>query len=245
MRLDLFLVENQYYPTRSKAALAIKEGKVKVNNRIACKNGLEVLKNDVIKCEKEENQFVSRGGYKLLGAIDSFHIDLKEKTVLDIGASTGGFTDCALQHKAKKVYAYDVGHNQLVDKIRNNPVVIVKEGVNCRYLTKEEFSETIDFICMDVSFISCTKMFDSISNILENGKTALVLFKPQFEVGSDSLNRQGIVKSDKIIDSKMQETIDFALTKDLKLIGKTISPIEGGDGNKEYLLYFEKTNQEL
>lgn len=242
MRLDLYLVENNYFTTRSKAALAIKEKDVKVNGKIVTKAGFDVSEDDVIEINKDINQFVSRGGLKLLKALEIFRIDLTDKIVLDIGASTGGFTDCCLQNGAKRVYAYDVGHSQLDASLLNDKRVLAKENINCRYLNRDDFNENIDFICMDVSFISCTKMFEAISNILSVDKEAVILFKPQFEVGSDYLNRQGIVINDKIIEIRLNETIKQAEKFNLKLIDKTVSPIKGKDGNKEYLLYFKKIN---
>ncbi len=242
MRLDLYLVENSYFTTRSKAALAIKEKSVKVNGKIITKTGFNVSLNDVIEIKTDINQFVSRGGLKLSKALQTFGIDLTDKVVLDIGASTGGFTDCCLKNNAKKVYAFDVGHSQLDSSLLNDSRVVAKEKINCRYLTKDDIDEVVDFICMDVSFISCTKMFEAISNILITDKEAVILFKPQFEVGNDYLNRQGIVISDKIIEIRLNETIKYAENFKLKLIDKIISPIKGGEGNKEYLLYFRKIN---
>ncbi len=242
MRLDLYLVENNNFTTRSKAALAIKEKDVKVNGKIVTKAGFDVSADDVIEINKDINQFVSRGGLKILKALKIFRIDLTDKIVLDIGASTGGFTDCCLQNGAKRVYAYDVGHSQLDASLLNDKRVLAKENINCRYLNSNDFNENIDFICMDVSFISCTKMFEAISNILSFDKEAVILFKPQFEVGSDYLNRQGIVINDKIIEIRLNETIKQAEEFNLKLIDKTVSPIKGKDGNKEYLLYFKKIN---
>ncbi|MDO4378976.1 MAG: TlyA family RNA methyltransferase [Erysipelotrichia bacterium] len=241
MRLDIYLTQQGYFNSRSQASLAIKGKKVKVNNRIITKSGYEINDDDVINVDKEDYEFVSRGGYKLLAAIKNFALNLQDKTVLDIGASTGGFSDCALQFGAKKVYAYDVGENQIADKLRNDSRVVVKEKVNCRYLTSNDFVETIDFICMDVSFISCTKIFPSISSVLSDGNEAVVLFKPQFEVGNKFLNGQGIVKDDKIILAKLNETIKIAQGYELYLKKYCLSPIRGGDGNKEYLLYFVKS----
>ena len=240
MRLDQFLVLQGYYSTRSKASAAIKEKRVKINGKTITKAGAEVDENCSVEIIRPERTFVSRGGYKLQGAIDQFEIDLSGKTVLDIGASTGGFTDCALQSGAAKVYAYDVGTDQLDISLRNDPRVISKENVNCRFLKKEDFSDEIDFICMDVSFISCTKMMEAISDILSKGKTAVILFKPQFEVGRENLNRSGIVINQNAVDQKLDECILLAEKLDLQLTGKTLSAIKGTDGNQEYLLYFEK-----
>lgn len=243
MRLDVYLVENGYFSTRSKATQAIKEGFVLVNNRKPFKAGLEVNDSDNITIKSQEYNFVSRGGYKLLGAIKEFKLHFENKIVLDIGASTGGFTDCAIQFGAKKVYAYDVGHDQLDPSLKENPKIVMKEGINCRNLTKEDFKEQIDFIVMDVSFISCTKMFEAISNILEKDKEAIILFKPQFEVGSQNLNNKGIVVNEQVVYEKFKEAIEYAKQLDLGCISYAVSPIKGGDGNKEYLLHLVKGNE--
>ncbi len=240
MRLDVYLVENNYFTTRSKATLAIKENKIKVNGKLITKAGFNVDENDVIEIKEDINPFVSRAGLKLAFALETFNIDLNDKIVLDIGASTGGFTDCCLQNKAKKVYAYDVGHSQIEKSLINDKRVVIKEKINCRYLKRQDFIDDIDFICMDVSFISCTKMLQAISNVLTTNKEAVILFKPQFEVGNKYLNRQGLVIDDKIIKIRLNETLNLAKEFDLQLINKVISPITGKDGNKEYLLYFKK-----
>ena len=243
MKLSIYLVEQGYFPTRSQAHNAIKEKKVTVNSRIVTKDGYEVTEADVIAVTREDDIYVSRGGYKLREAINAFKIDLKGLVVLDIGASTGGFTDCALQHGARKVYAYDVGHDQLAEKLRNDPRVIAREGVNGRELHKEDFSETIDFICMDVSFISCTKLLANISDILGGKGQAVILFKPQFEVGPSNLNNKGVVKNNALVQTKMKETREMARILKLKLKGTVKSPITGQNGNQEYLLYFVKEGE--
>ncbi len=240
MRLDVFLVEKGHFETRSKAQLAIREGRIRVNGRQAVKSGLEVGENDSVEYDCPELTFVSRGGYKLQEALIRNGIVLKNKTVLDIGASTGGFTDCALQNGARHVYAYDVGHDQLDKRIRNDKRVTVGEHINCRDLEADDFSEPIDFICMDVSFISCTKMLKAISSVLRRSGECVVLFKPQFEVGSQHLNRQGIVTDDRITEEKLAETLNSLKDYDLEAISVIPSPIKGGDGNKEYLIYMKK-----
>ena len=240
MRLDVYLTEKGYFNSRSQALLAIKEKKVKVNNRIITKAGYIINENDSINIIKQQYSFVSRGGYKLLEAITKFNLDLSNKVILDIGASTGGFTDCCLQFGCKKVYAFDVGENQLDKSIRDNNKVIVKEKINCRYLTKNDINDTVDFVVMDVSFISAGKMLNSISNILDENGKAVILFKPQFEVGKQYLNNSNIVNNDKIVLEKLNEFIKEALRFDLYLIGFTASPIKGKEGNSEYLLYFNK-----
>lgn len=240
MRIDQLLVKREFYKTRSQASSAIKEKRVKINGIIINKAGFDVAEDCNIEVNYPEERFVSRGGYKLLTAIREFNIDLKNKTVLDIGASTGGFTDCALQHGAEKVYAYDVGSQQLDEKIRNDKRVVVKENINCRYLKKEDFADEIDFICMDVSFISCTKMFEAISSILDTDKEAVILFKPQFEVGNDFLNKKGIVTDNNEVLKKLNDCKMEAEKLKLIMEGYVASDIKGTDGNQEYLLYFIK-----
>ena len=244
IKLSAYLLNNGYFPTRSKATNAIKEQKVTVNGRIITKDGYLVSEDDVIMVENEESEFVSRAGYKLREALMVFNIDLNDKIVLDIGASTGGFTDCCLQNGARHVYAYDVGHDQIADKLRNDPRVTVEEGVNCRYLRKGDLPETIDFICMDVSFISCTLMLEAISDILDAGKQAVILFKPQFEVGSKYLKGNGVVKSEKEIWDRLVDCQTQATALQLTLSGITPSPIKGKEGNQEYLLLFVKEGKD-
>ena len=243
MKLSLYLVQQGTYPNRSQAHNAIKEKRVRVNGLIVTKDGYEVSENDLIEVEKEEKQYVSRGGYKLAAALSTFKISLENLTVLDIGASTGGFTDCALQQGARRVYAYDVGHDQLAESLRNDPRVIAKEGINGRDLNRDSFDEKIDFICMDVSFISCMKLLPNIADILhENGQT-VILFKPQFEVGPSHLNNKGVVKNKEIVSQKLKETEDTAALLKLKLKGTVKSPITGQNGNQEYLMYFVKEGE--
>lgn len=239
----MYLVQQGIYPNRSQAHNAIKEKRVRVNGLIITKDGYEVSEKDLIEVEKEETQYVSRGGYKLAAALNTFKISLENLTVLDIGASTGGFTDCALQAKAKKVYAYDVGHDQLAESLKNDDRVISKEGINGRDLLRDSFEEKIDFICMDVSFISCMKLLPNIADILHKNGQAVILFKPQFEVGPSNLNNKGVVRNREIVSVKMKETEETAALLKLKLKGTVKSPITGQNGNQEYLMYFVKEGE--
>ena len=238
MKLSLYLVEKGEFVTRSQAHNAIKDRKVTVNGKVITKDGFEVTEDDVINVEKDDFSYVSRGGLKLREALNKFEISLENLTVLDIGASTGGFTDCCLQSGARRVYAYDVGHDQLAEKLRNDPRVISKEGVNGRQLCHSDFNERIDFICMDVSFISCNKLLANISDILEENGQTVILFKPQFEVGSANLNNKGVVKNKAIVKEKLDECIRYAASLGLLNKGIIESPIKGQNGNQEYLLYF-------
>ena len=240
IKISEYLVTQGYYPTRSQARNGLKASQVRVNGRIVTKDGYLVDENDQIEIRKPESQYVSRGGYKLEAALSKFKISLSDKTVLDIGASTGGFTDCCLQNGAKKVYSYDVGHDQLHDSLKDNPKIISKEGVNARYLTADDFQEEIDFICMDVSFISCIKMLPAISSILNENGEAVILFKPQFEVGKENLSDKGIVRNQLAVDENLQRCKAEADKLKLHCKGTIPSPIAGGDGNREYLLNFTK-----
>lgn len=242
MRLDQYLVENNYLESRSKAKDAILEGWVKVNNRLITKPSFDVNDNDQITII-EQMKYVSRAGEKLEYALEQFHISVENKVICDIGSSTGGFTDCCLQKHAKKVYCIDVGTNQLVDKIRNDSRVVVRENTNARYLKKDEFDEPLDFICMDVSFISCTLILPVIANILKVNGEAVILIKPQFEVGSENLDKHGVVNNPKAVKEKLEEI--FSLLEVIKLVKCNCikSSVLGRTGNEEYLLHVRKTEE--
>lgn len=240
MRLDSYLVLNGYFSTKSKAQNCIRNSKCQVNGVIISKCGYEVNNDVSINILQAYDKYVSFGGYKLEKALNEFNIDLTNKIVLDIGASSGGFTDCCLQHHALKVYAYDVGHDQLVDSIRNDPKVIVKEGINCRNLTNQDFTDKIDFICMDVSFISCTCFLEAISDILPINSEAVILFKPQFEVGNQYLNNKGVVTEQNIVFEKLNDCLTQAKILKLECVNKTKSVVKQINGNQEYLLYFRR-----
>ncbi len=241
MRLDLFLTENGFFKSRSKAQAAINSGNVTVNGKKAEKASLEINGDEDISVINTE-RFVSRAGEKLFHAINEFGIDVKGMTALDIGASTGGFTDCLLQNGAKKVYSLDVGTAQLADDLRNDSRVTVMENFNARYAKRDDFDDEIDIIVMDVSFISQTLIYPACEDILSSGKIMITLIKPQFEAGKKHIGKGGIVhdKDGKII-KEILEKIDasashFGFTRK----GITDSPIVGGDGNKEYLALFIK-----
>ncbi len=239
MRLDIFLVENKYARSRARAKEAIDGGNVTVNGRVITKASFDVTEDCIITCEVKE-KYVSRGGYKLEKAIEVFGIDLSGITAVDIGASTGGFTDCMLQNGAKKVYAIDSGHDQLDEKLQMDSRVISFEGSNIRDFDLSQLPE-IEFICADVSFISLSLIFPIISGILNDGQ-AVCLIKPQFETENQkgALNKSGIVK-----DKKIHEKIIIKLRESAKSYGLymekiTASPIKGGDGNREFLCLLKK-----
>lgn len=239
MRLDLYLTENGFFKSRSKAQAAINSGNVTVNGKTVSKASLDVVGDEEINVTDTE-RFVSRAGEKLFRAINEFNIDVNGMTALDIGASTGGFTDCLLQNGAKKVYALDVGTAQLAEDLRSDSRVTVMENFNARYARREDFGDEIDIIVMDVSFISQTLIYPACEDILASGKMMVTLIKPQFEAGKKHIGKGGIVHDkDGRILKEILEKIDasasqFGFTR--KAI--TDSPIVGGDGNKEYLALF-------
>ncbi len=241
MRLDVYLVEKGYFQSRSKAQAAINSGLVLVNGIKAEKPSVAAEGNEEITVIAKDI-YVSRAGEKLEKALDEFGIDPKGMVALDIGASTGGFTDCLLQRGAEFVYALDVGKAQLAEKLRKDERVEVIEGFNARYAQKSDFDKNIDIIVMDVSFISQTLIYDACSDILESGKIMITLVKPQFEAGKQNIGKGGIVhdKNGAIIRSIL-EKLDFcARNAGFQRIGFTDSPIEGGDGNREYLALFKR-----
>ena len=232
MRLDQYLVEKGFFKSRNKAKSAIDDNAIEVNGKIISKPSFEVLDTDNVKVIGEVCPYVSRGGYKLEGAIKSFYLDFKDKVVVDIGSSTGGFTDCSLQNGAKLVYAIDVGSNQLDESLRTNKKVISMENTNIKDV--KSFDNSIDYLVMDVSFVSITNLIEDISRFITKDNALVCLIKPQFEVGKMYL-KNGIVK-DKNLHVKVIENIMKVLSTYGLYITKLIpSPILGGSGNKEYL----------
>ena len=242
MRLDTYLFDKGYFESRAKAQDAIKEGLVSVDQKTVTKSSFAIEEGQEVSVIQVD-RYVSRAGDKLDGCIIKDQIDLKDKVVVDIGSSTGGFTDCCLQHGARKVYCIDVGTNQLAAKLRQDPRVVVRENTNARYLKKADFDEEITFICMDVSFISCTYLFPVISDLLKNGEHAVILVKPQFEVGSKYLNKQGVVKDPKVREKALQEIISLLSTFKLVKCSCMLSNVIGRSGNQEYLLHVVKQEE--
>lgn len=243
IRLDVYLVNNLYFDSREKARIAIMEGKVFVNNQKEDKPGTMIKEDSYVEYRGEKLKYVSRGGYKLEKAINVFKINLNGKTCVDIGASTGGFTDVMLQNGAKKVFAVDCGTNQLDYKLRTDNRVIVMENTNARYLTKEDISnEMIDFISVDVSFISLDKIISIVKELLKVGGEAVLLIKPQFEAGKDKVEKGGVVKNKNTHISVINYVIDICKNNNFKIDGLDFSPIKGPAGNIEYLLYISKNN---
>jgi len=234
-RLDILLVEKGFFPSREKAKAAIMAGIVLVEGNIIDKSGTKVDDEANIRISGPALRYVSRGGLKLEKAIDVFKLDMQNKTVLDVGASTGGFTDCVLQHGAKKVYAVDVGYGQLDWKLRQDERVIVLERTNARYLSSEQIPEQVDFVSIDASFISLRKILPAVKKFLKTSGLIVALIKPQFEAGRDKVGKKGVVKDYHVHKEVMESVLKSAADEGLFCHGLTHSPITGPEGNIEYL----------
>ncbi len=239
-RIDKLLVELGFADSRTKAQALVMSGVVLVNEKRIEKSSQEFLPTDKIriKGKSDEIKYVGRGGLKLEKALEIFQICPSEYVCLDVGASTGGFTDCLLQNGAKKVVAVDVGTNQIVWKLRNDARVEVRENINARYLKPEDFAEKFDLIVMDVSFISVTKILSALKNLLNETGKIIVLIKPQFEVGKGEVGKGGIVKDEAKHFEVIEKISKFAEEIGLKKEGLIDSPILGADGNKEFLAIY-------
>lgn len=234
-RLDIFLVEQGHFSSREQAQRAVMAGEVRIGDQVVSKSSFLVEPGAEVSLQAH-SPYVGRGGVKLAGALDHFGIAVSGMTALDIGASTGGFTDCLLQRGAAKVYAIDVGHGQLAWKIRNDPRVIVREKLNARFLSREDVSERIDLCVIDVSFISLTLILPSAFDLVTPNGVILALIKPQFELQASDVAHGGIVR-DLALHEKAQEKIrDFVLKAGHNLIGLVPSAITGADGNREFFI---------
>jgi 23S rRNA (cytidine1920-2'-O)/16S rRNA (cytidine1409-2'-O)-methyltransferase len=236
MRLDLYLVDNGYYKSRELAKLSIESELVKVDGKVITKPSFD-YKTGVIEAI-DPLKYVSRGGYKLEGAITNFYLDFKDKTIVDIGSSTGGFTDCALQYGAKKVYSIDVGYDQLDPRLLNNPKVISMEETN--FLDIEGFDEKIDFFVSDVSFISITKILKHLDSL--NAENIIILIKPQFESNPSWLNKNGVLKDRSRHFEILKNINEFINSINYKIHKIIPSPIKGKSGNIEYLAYVKRNS---
>lgn len=242
MRLDKYIVDKKIVDSRNKAQTLISNGFVLVNNKIKTQVAYNVKDSDTIAINQHE-QYVSRGAYKLIAAIDKFHVDLKDKVVLDIGSSTGGFTQVCLINGAKKVCAIDVGKNQMDQKLRHNPKIELHEGVNFKnFNTSILNAKRIDIIVVDVSFISLTKILKKIQEVFPYSLKLIVLIKPQFELGKEIIKaNNGVIKSKKLWEKAIDIVTTSAKQSGYKINMNYIeSPIKGGDGNTEFLMYLEK-----
>lgn len=239
-RLDAELVARGIAKSREKAKEYIKSGKIMLNGKPAAKPSIDVSETDVIEYLGESEKYVGRGGFKLEKALGCFDIDISDCICVDIGASTGGFTDCMLQNGAKKVYAVDVGHGQLAEKLARDGRVVNIEGVNVKALTDKIVDGAPDFVCADLSFISCRYAAEAAHRLLKTGGKAVILIKPQFEAGRAAISKGGIVKDIKAHINVLSTLTDEISRLGFSVLGLTDSPIRGGDGNVEYLIYLEK-----
>jgi 23S rRNA (cytidine1920-2'-O)/16S rRNA (cytidine1409-2'-O)-methyltransferase len=239
-RLDKILIERGMALSRERARAMIMEGKVLVDGQLIDKPGVRIDIDSKIEVQGEDLKYVSRGGLKLEGALKAFEIDPRDKIVLDVGASTGGFTDCILQNGAKKVYAVDVGYGQLSWKLRKDPRVINLERKNIRYLKREEIEDDIDLILIDTSFISIEKFLPNLLQFLKNEGEILGLIKPQFEVGKGEVGKGGVVRDPNLHRKVIDRISKFSEELGLKVIGVVESPILGPKGNKEFFIYLKR-----
>jgi 23S rRNA (cytidine1920-2'-O)/16S rRNA (cytidine1409-2'-O)-methyltransferase len=239
-RLDKLMVEKGLVPSREKAQALIMIGGVKVNGQVMRKPGQKIREDALIEILQPPCPYVSRGGVKLEGAIKGFGINVEGKVCLDVGASTGGFTDCLLQHGAKRVYAVDVGWGQLHWKLRNDPRVICLEKKNIRYLPKEEIPEEVDLVTIDTSFISLKLVIPAVLKFLKEKAEILALIKPQFEVGKGEVGKGGVVRDPEKHKRVIEEIRIFSQNLGLHPIGVIESPILGPKGNKEFFIYLIK-----
>ncbi len=238
-RLDVLLVEQGFYESREKAKAAVMAGLVYVDADKAEKSGMKIPREAAIKVKGAVHPYVSRGGLKLEKAIKQFGVAMSGRAMLDIGASTGGFTDCALQHGAAYVYALDVGYNQLDWSLRNHPQVCVMERTNFRYVTPQDLNGPVpDIATIDVSFISLKLILPPLQQLLSPGGDVLALIKPQFEAGREKVGKSGVVRERATHIAVLQSILTYASELGFALHGLTFSPITGGEGNIEFLAHW-------
>lgn len=239
-RLDILLVKRGLAPSREKAKAMIMEGNVFVENQREDKAGTSIPENAKIEIKGNTLKYVSRGGLKLEKAMNHFDIELQNKVCMDIGASTGGFTDCMLQNGASKVYAVDVGYGQFAWKLRTDERVVCMEKTNIRYVTPEDIGEAVAFASVDVSFISLGLVLPAARNLLTDDGRMVCLIKPQFEAGREKVGKKGVVRDKAVHIEVIEKVIDIADGLHFKVLGLDYSPIKGPEGNIEYLIYLEK-----
>lgn len=240
-RLDVAVFEQGYAPSREKARALIMAGIVYVNNQKVDKAGFELKEGDVLEVRGKALQYVSRGGLKLEKAMQEFPISLAGKICMDVGASTGGFTDCMLQNGAVKVYSVDVGYGQLAWKLRTDERVVNLERTNFRYATREQVPDEIDFASVDVSFISLKHILPNLNALLADDGQVVCLIKPQFEAGKEKVGKKGVVRDLAVHLEVVENVIDLAIENGFSVCGLQFSPIKGPEGNIEYLIYLKKS----
>ncbi|MDD6665879.1 MAG: TlyA family RNA methyltransferase [Eubacterium coprostanoligenes] len=242
-RLDVAVFEQGYAPSREKAKAIIMAGIVYVNNQKVDKAGFELKEGDVLEVRGKTLQYVSRGGLKLEKAMQEFPITLEGKICMDVGASTGGFTDCMLQNGAVKVYSVDVGYGQLAWKLRTDERVVNLERTNFRYATREQIPDEVDFASVDVSFISLKHILPNLNTLLASDGQAVCLIKPQFEAGKEKVGKKGVVRDLNVHLEVVENVIKLALENGFSVMGLQFSPIKGPEGNIEYLIYLNKSQE--
>ena len=245
LRLDVALVEKGFAESRERAKAYIMSGIVFVNNQKADKAGITLKSDDVIEVRGSILKYVSRGGLKLEKAMQVYPITLENKICADVGASTGGFTDCMLQNGADKVYAIDVVYGQLAWKLRCDERVVNLERTNFRYVTNEQIPEQLDFASVDVSFISLSLILPVLSFLMKENGEAVCLIKPQFEAGKDKVGKKGVVRDKSVHIEVIEKVIKYINDNGFTLLGLDFSPIKGPEGNIEYLAYISKSKNEL
>lgn len=240
-RLDVILVKQGYVPSREKAKAVIMSGNVYVNGQKEDKAGTAFDESKIrLEVRGSSLKYVSRGGLKLEKAMEQWQLDLTDCVCMDIGASTGGFTDCMLQNGASKVYSVDVGHGQLAWKLRNDERVVCMEQTNFRYMVREDIQEEPDFASVDVSFISLTKILIPARKLLKAGGQMVCLIKPQFEAGKEKVGKNGVVRQPEIHEEVIRRMIDYADSIGFEVLHLEFSPIRGPEGNIEYLMHLRK-----
>ena len=243
-RLDVLIAERQLAESRERAKAYIMAGVVYVNGQREDKPGLKIKRSSTIEV-REKMKYVSRGGFKLEKAMTVFDVTLEGKVCMDVGASTGGFTDCMLQNGAIKVYSVDVGYGQFAWKLRQDPRVVCMEKTNIRYLTMERLEEKVDFCSIDVSFISLTKVLEPIKALLQDHAHVVALIKPQFEAGRQQVEKHGVVRKPKVHEEVIHHVWNYSKSLGFGIRGLDFSPIKGPEGNIEYLIHLEKEGEDL
>ena len=240
-RLDILVTERGLVESREKAKTLIMAGQVYVDGQKADKPGDTFSEDAAVEVRGKGLPYVSRGGLKLEKAMREFGLQLQGRTCMDIGASTGGFTDCMLQNGAQRVYSVDVGYGQLAWSLRTDPRVVNLERTNARYLTREQVPEEIDFFSVDVSFISLTLILPAVRPLLAEHGQAVCLIKPQFEAGREKVGKKCVVRDKAVYEEVIEKIRSFALENGFSVLGLTFSPVKGPEGNIEYLIYLERS----
>ena len=238
-RLDVLLVKKGFAASREKAKAIIMSGIVYVDNQKEDKAGSTFEEEAAIEVRGSTLRYVSRGGLKLEKAINEFKVNAEGKICMDVGSSTGGFTDCMLQNGATKVYAVDVGHGQLDWKLRNDPRVVCMEKTNIRYVTRDDIADDIELSSIDVSFISLSKVLPALKSLLSENAEVVALIKPQFEAGREKVGKKGVVRDKNVHIEVIEAVLSYVKDNSLSICGLTYSPVKGPEGNIEYLCYMK------